>query len=258
MINGQPARRSDHYDDPVYDYRRYWEGRDYEHAAEEMAIRRLLDGRHFRRAIDVGGGFGRLSKVLVDYADTVLLAEPSRQQLDRAEAFLAGDPRVELRHRPAADLQAPDASADLALFARVLHHLPDPQPELDEIARVLEVGGTFIVEFANSANLLRRMRLLSQGRRLPLEPLNLKSQLPRSDAEIPFVNHNPKTLLAQLERAGFVVERKLSGSNLRSSTLKRMIPEKALLAVERGTQPVLAPFWFGPSMWLRLRKRSAS
>lgn len=258
MTDGRPARRSDQYDDPSLDYRLYWEGRDYEHAAEEMAIRRLLRGRHFRRAIDVGGGFGRLSRLLVDYADTVVLAEPSRQQLDFAEDFLEGHPRIEIRHRPAGDLGEPDASADLVVLVRVLHHLPEPQPELDEIARVLEGGGTLIVEFANSANLLRRMRLLSQGRRVPREPLSLRSHLPRSDAEIPFVNHNPKTLLAQLERAGFVLDRKLSGSNLRSSRLKRTMPEPLLLALERATQPMLAPFWFGPSMWLRLRKRSAS
>ena len=70
-------RRADHYDDPAFNYQDYWWGRDYEHAAEQAAIDRLLAGRRFRRALDVGGGYGRLSRHLVNYADEVILAEPS-------------------------------------------------------------------------------------------------------------------------------------------------------------------------------------
>jgi SAM-dependent methyltransferase len=255
VTEGDHARRADQYDDPNHDYRKYWEGRDYEHAAEEIALRRLLGRRHFRRAIDVGGGFGRLSKLLTDYADSVLLAEPSQQQLDKAAEFLGDDPRIERCRLQAADLQQPDGAADLVLFVRVLHHIPEPEAELREIARVLEPGGTFIVEFANSANALRRLRLLAKGKSVPRQPINLRSHLPRSDDEIPFVNHNPRTLVAQLDRAGFDVEQRLSGSNLRSSRLKRTLSLRPMLAMERLLQPVLAPLWFGPSIWLRLRKR---
>src|SRR5690242_12297152 len=80
----QKKRVGTYYNDPKYNYTKYWEGRDYEHGAEEIAIRRLLHGRHFRKAVDVGGGFGRLCVLLEHYADTVVLAEPSQQQLDLA------------------------------------------------------------------------------------------------------------------------------------------------------------------------------
>ncbi len=55
-------------DDPGYDYRSYWPGREYEHAAEELAVGRLLGRRRFARGVDVGGGYGRLSMVLTRYA----------------------------------------------------------------------------------------------------------------------------------------------------------------------------------------------
>ena len=55
-INKKTARRADQYDDPKYNYQDYWTGREYEHAAEELAIKRLLRGRHFEHAVDVGGG----------------------------------------------------------------------------------------------------------------------------------------------------------------------------------------------------------
>ena len=51
---------TDKYNDPSHNYVKYWEGRDYENQAEEMAIKRLLEGKRFRHAVDIGGGFGRL------------------------------------------------------------------------------------------------------------------------------------------------------------------------------------------------------
>ncbi len=58
------VRKANQYDDPSYNYQDYWQGREYEHAAEELAIKRLLRGKKFKHAVDVGGGYGRLSKFL--------------------------------------------------------------------------------------------------------------------------------------------------------------------------------------------------
>ena len=60
-----------------YDYTKYWDNRDYEHAAEEHALRTLLKRKHYNHAADIGGGFGRLCLVLREYADKVTLAEPA-------------------------------------------------------------------------------------------------------------------------------------------------------------------------------------
>ena len=87
-------KKADQYNDPSHNYLHYWDGRDYEHAAEEIAIRKLLKGKHFKTAVDVGGGYGRLCLLLKEYAEEVTLAEPSQQQLDIAKEFLAGHPEV--------------------------------------------------------------------------------------------------------------------------------------------------------------------
>src|SRR5579862_10121 len=93
--NAKTPKRADQYNDPTHNYRDYWDGRTYEHRAEVLAIKRLLEGRHFSSAVDVGGGFGRLTILLEDYADHVTLAEPSRQQLDLAKAFLQDHPEID-------------------------------------------------------------------------------------------------------------------------------------------------------------------
>jgi SAM-dependent methyltransferase len=249
------VRKADQYDDDDYNYQDYWQGRDYEHAAEEMAIKRLLRGRHFGNAVDVGGGYGRLSKFLTKFADKVTLAEPSQQQLDLAKVYLKDTPQVDQRLLQAADLKMKDGAADLVLVVRVLHHLPDPTPEFNEIARVLKPGGTFLLEFANDAHFLNRIRYGLRGRSVPKAPVDIRSEAAKKKGEIAFVNHHPRTVIKQLQEAGFEVEATLSGSNMRSPTLKRVLGKKPLLAVEKVMQPLLAPVYFGPSIWVRLKKR---
>jgi SAM-dependent methyltransferase len=249
------VRKADQYDDPEYNYQDYWQGRDYEHAAEEMAVSRLLRGKHFAHAIDVGGGYGRLSKYLTKFADKVTLAEPSQQQLDIGAVYLKDTPQVDRQLLQAADLKMADGSVDLVLVVRVLHHLPDPTPEFSEIARVLKPGGTFLLEFANDAHFLNRIRYGLKGKKVPATPVDIRSQRAIEKGEIPFVNHHPRTIIQQLEDAGFKVEATLSGSNMRSPTLKRVLGKKPLLAVEKVMQPLLAPIYFGPSVWLRLKKQ---
>ena len=246
---------SDSYNDPKHNYLEYWEGRDYEHAAEEMAITRLLKGAHFEMAVDVGGGYGRLSKFLTKFSDKVVLAEPSQQQLDIAKDFLKDTPQVDRQLLQAADLKMKDGSVDLVLVVRVLHHLPDPTSEFAEIARVLKPGGTFIMEFANNAHALNRVRYGMKGQPIPREPVDIRTAEHKTEDEIPFVNHHPATVIRQLERAGFKVERSLSGSNLRSQKLKKMLPEKLMLSMENVLQPMLSRTYFGPSVWLLMHKK---
>ncbi|MBI4033569.1 class I SAM-dependent methyltransferase [Candidatus Saccharibacteria bacterium] len=247
-------RKADQYDDPKYNYQDYWAGREYEHAAEEMAIKRLLKGRHFEHAVDVGGGYGRLSKVLVQFAKKVTLAEPSQQQLDMAKIYLQDSP-VATKLLQASNLKMPGDSVDLVMVVRVLHHLPDPMVEFKEIARVLKPGGTFILEFANDAHFLNRVRYGIRGKRVPRTPVSIQDKTKIEAGELPFVNHHPKTIVKMLQKAGFEVETVLSGSNLRSPHIKKVLGKNILLGLERVMQPLLAPIYFGPSVWLKLTRK---
>jgi len=249
-------RRADQYNDPKHNYLKYWEGRDYEDAAERMAIARLVKGKHYEHAVDVGGGFGRLCIFLENYADKVTLAEPSQQQLDIAKKYLKDHPGIDQKLMQADDLQFKDSSVDLLTMIRVMHHIPDPAPEFHEIARVLSANGEAIIEVANYAHALNRVKHLVKGKRLPHKPVDIRSAEHRTKDEIPFVNHNPKTVIRQLAHAGLEVEKVLSVSNLRSTKIKQYVPKGVMLTVEKLLQRPLAPFYFGPSVFLLVKKSS--
>lgn len=247
-------RKADQYNDPSHNYLRYWDGRDYEHAAEEMAISRLLEGKRFKTAVDVGGGYGRLCVFLEKYADKVTLAEPSQQQLDIAEEFLKDHPEVDRKLLQADDLKFKDGSIELLTMIRVMHHLPDPSPEFAEISRVLSDDGYAIIEVANYAHMRNRIKHMVKGKKLPQQPVDIRSKENQRDDEIAFVNHNPETVIKQLAHAGLKVDRILSVSNLRSPGLKKVMPKRLMLAIEGVLQPTLANSYFGPSVFFLVKK----
>jgi SAM-dependent methyltransferase len=152
-------------------------------------------------------------------------------------------------------LKMPARSADLAVMVRVLTHLPDPAKEFSEIARVIRSGGVFILEFANDAHFLNRLRYGARGKRVPRVAAHLRSTTTSQPNETPFVRHHPKTIIKMLTGVGFEVDTALSGSNLRSPRLKKVLGRRPLLALEKVLQPLLAPIYFGPSVWLKLKKK---
>lgn len=248
------ARRADQYNDPGHNYLRYWDGRDYEHAAEEIAIQRLLEGKHFKHAVDIGGGYGRLCVLLTRYADKVTLTDPSQQQLDIAKEYLKDYPQIDRKIMQAEDITLKKGSVDLVTMVRVMHHLPDPTTSLREIAETLAPKGYAIIEMANYGHARNRLRYFLKGDPLPEEPIDIRSAANKRKDEIPFVNHNPNTVKRQLEDAGFTVKRVLSVSNLRSPGLKKIVPKGAMLTIENMLQSRLASMYFGPSIFFLVQK----
>jgi ubiquinone/menaquinone biosynthesis C-methylase UbiE len=253
-VSQKELRKADQYNDPKHNYRQYWEGREYEDAAERLAIKRMLKGKHFRNAVDVGGGYGRLCIFLENYADKVTLAEPSQQQLDIAKDFLKDHPEIGRKLLQAADLKFPDGSVDLVTIVRILHHIPDPTAEFKEIARVLSDDGYFLMEFANFTHFRNRVKHILKGQKFPKKPVDIRSEENRNENELPFVNHNPKTVIKQLAHAGLKVEKTLSVSNLRSPTLKKIVPKGIMLTAEKIMQGSFAASYFGPSIFFLVKK----
>jgi SAM-dependent methyltransferase len=247
-------RRTGLYDDPLFNYAQFWTGRDYEHQAEIVALERLLGDRRYQHAADIGGGYGRLSAVLTSHADRVTLADPSTQQLALSQQVFPRH-RFERQLAEAARLPFADGSIDLAVLVRVLHHLPDPGPELAELSRVLRCGGHAVIEAANSTHAGRRLAAFLHGRRIPTDPVDIRSADSRRRGTAPYVNHHPRTIISQLAAVGLDVRQTLSVSNFRHPLAKAIIPHRALLAAERAAQEPLAAIYFGPSTFLLLEKR---
>lgn len=106
-----------------------------------------FDVRGCRRILDAGCGNGRYTRFLLREADPdalVMAFDYSQQMLHRARRRLAGD-RVTFVAADLTRLPYADAVFDAAVCGWVLEHLPDPQPGLRELARVLRPGGKLLL-----------------------------------------------------------------------------------------------------------------
>lgn len=244
-------RKTAFYDDPSFNYRQYWHGREYEHLCELIAINRLIEQIPYSRRnnlIEIGAGFGRLAKNYSQLFKKCVLLEPSQKLLNEAKKLLEKKKNLVFRQGVGESIPFRRQSFDLVLMVRVLHHLQRPEKTIKEAYRVLKPGGFLILEFANKIHFKARLMALLKRKSLDLEPIDIRSPENVAAGTIPFFNYHPLWVERMLEKYGFRIKRKLSVSNFRFPPFKRIIP--FILWPEKWLQPLLGKFNFGPSIFL--------
>jgi len=116
-------------------------------------IRRLLDRVQRSCLLEIGCGNGLHLFPLANEFDRVIGTDLSPAMIAAAEATRAGHPfggRVSLHAEAAEHLASvPDSSADAVLCVGAFEHMLDQPAVLNEVARVLKPGGTFVCLTAN-------------------------------------------------------------------------------------------------------------
>jgi ubiquinone/menaquinone biosynthesis C-methylase UbiE len=94
---------------------------------------------------DLGCGGGQTSAALAPFVARVIAVDDSAAMLQAAKRRLHGLDNVELRRGELEALPIDDGRLDAATLMLVLHHVPEPERALAEVARVLRPGGRAIV-----------------------------------------------------------------------------------------------------------------
>ncbi len=121
--------------------------RAYERARPTYAIKAVLTALLLAGVDDVGdiadlgAGTGKLTRVLLPHAQSIVAIEPSAAM---RTAFQQAVPDVEVRDGRAEAIPLPDASVDLVTVGEAFHWFR-PIPALTEIARVLRPRGALVV-----------------------------------------------------------------------------------------------------------------
>lgn len=231
------------------DYRmRFWEdeNRDYEDLAERTALRRLLPPSG-RRLLEIGTGFGRLVDLYRGY-ERVLLLDYSKSMLREAQQRLGRDARYTYIAADLYRMPLVDGLVDTTSVVRVIHHVADVPGALAQIYRVTRPGGTFVLEFASKYHLKSIARYLA--RRQAWNPFDLE---PVEFVSLNFDFH-PRWMRAQLQEQGFEVERTRTVSHFRVPLLKRLVPARALAALDGALQWTGQWWACAPSVFVRARR----
>jgi len=242
-----------------FDYPLYWKKRTYENESEKIALWRLLKKIKKRDSlIDIGGGYGRLTSFCSPFFESCLVLEPSEKLIEIGKEKYKNLSNIYFKKGSLPRLPVNSESCDVAMMIRVIHHLPDSLSVFEEICRILKKDGYFILEFANKIHFKERLKALFKGNFSfagDQTPVDRRSKKSIGENRIIFLNHHPKKIMNDLKMAGFEVIEILSVSNFRSSLLKKILPLRMLLFLEKKSQKSLSKIFFGPSIFFLARKR---
>jgi SAM-dependent methyltransferase len=247
---GQPAAAAQSAP-PVIDYEgsryrtEFWEGqgRQYEDAAERLALHELLPGRGGCVA-EIGAGFGRLADLYAGYGRVVLF-DYSRSLLREAVQRWGDDPRFVFVAGNVYTLPLASGVLDSLVMVRVMHHLADVPAALAQIRRALHGESVAVLEYANKRNFkaLGRWALRRQA----------WSPLDEQPVEFVALNYDfhPAWMERQLAGAGLTVQRQLAVSHFRMGALKRAVSPQALARVDSWLFGVGGKYPLAPSVFVR-------
>ena len=121
-----------------------WSNRKVNDAARTRAGELIPAGA---RVLDCAAGTGEFSLAVAKRAGSVLCTDQSEAMLARArkKAARRGLSNLQFAHRDITALSDPDGSFDAVIAANVLHLLPDPEPAVRELWRVVAPGGRLIL-----------------------------------------------------------------------------------------------------------------
>jgi ArsR family transcriptional regulator len=94
---------------------------------------------------DLGCGTGQVSAAVAPFVSRVIAVDTSTAMLQAAKKRLHGIGNVELRRGELEALPIDAATLDAATLMLVLHHVPEPERAIGEVARVLKPGGRVLV-----------------------------------------------------------------------------------------------------------------
>ncbi len=234
-----------------YDYTEFWQdtGREYEDAADRMAVRRLLP-RHSKTLVDIAGGYGRLADEYLPRADKAILFDYSEIGLKHAREKYGK--KLATKQGDIYDLPFKDGEVSTILMVRATHHFKDIDKVFKELYRILEPGGTAVIEVANKRTLPRIARYLTG--KTKISPFDRSVANLTDVAKDGFFNYHPKYIEDLFEKTGFRIDKVLSVSNFRSAGLKKLFGAENLIKMEKSAQTALAPVRFAPSIYYRLTK----
>ena len=226
----------------------FWEegGRQYEDLAEAIVLEKFLP-ESGAMMLELGAGAGRNSPRYKNF-DKVVLLDYSRTQLQQAQARLGSDSRYIYVAADIYKLPFRDRMFDASTMIRTLHHMADAKLALAQVARVLQPGANFILEFANKLNLKAILRYT----------LGKQSWSPFSWEPVEFVSLNfdfhPGFVKQVIHELGFSVLDIRTVSHFRIGVLKRTFPAKLLAKLDSFAQ-LTGNWWqLSPSVFLKTRK----
>jgi SAM-dependent methyltransferase len=126
------------------DYTKLWDSKRIEDQAQKRIILGMI--RPGGSCLELGGGFGRITKVLEPYFSRVVMVDLTKRNLRMARARLG---KSQIVRSDVTSIPSRDSVFDTIVMVRVVHLLPDPLATMEEILRVAKDGAILVMSVPN-------------------------------------------------------------------------------------------------------------
>lgn len=245
------TRRVADYDDPRFNYKNYWQKREYENQAEKLVLKKFFQQIPKKNSlVDIGGGFGRLVPVYAPLFKKAILIDRSQRLIKKAKKLEKEFSNFKAKKGLATNLPLKSNRFDVALMIRTIHHLAYLDEAFKETRRVLKPKGFFILEFANKTHFKAIIKAY-----LTFNFYSLTKHTPREESEkVIFLNLHPQVVRSLLFKNKFKIIKAVSVSNFRSTFFRKILPLKILILLEDITQRIFPAYTSGPSVFILAQK----
>ena len=230
----------------------FWvgQGRDYEDAAERLALKQLIPPQGGRIA-EIGAGFGRLVELYQGY-EQIVLFDYSRSLLQNAAKRLGTDKRIVFVAGNIYEMPLADGVLDTLVMVRVMHHLADVPRALAQLKRLLHQDSVAILEYANKRNLKSILRWMvrkqewSPWQQQPLEFVALN------------FDFHPSWMDKRFTEADLQKQEQFAVSHFRLPILKKALSPNTLAKMDSRLFRAGGFFPLAPSVFAKLNQSSGS
>jgi ubiquinone/menaquinone biosynthesis C-methylase UbiE len=235
------------------EYHSFWRDSDFAYLdrMERRLLRGLIDSGDW--FIDIGGGYGRLMGLYKDKFAKAVITDYSLSMLEDAHRFIVrhGIRNVFLVAADVHHLPFIDGIFDTAMMIRLIHHVENPAPVIQEVHRILKPRSSFIFEFQNKRNFnfLFKTWLGLMSRR------ELDSRKPYQAGSL-YWNFHPRTM-KNLLAEGFTLDQTLGGGLFwHRKMLTSIFPKLEFL--DSALSRFLGRYALTHQLFLKLRKKGES
>jgi SAM-dependent methyltransferase len=187
-----------------------------------------------------------------DRFEQVILLDYSSSLLRQAQERLGQGDHMVYVAASFYDMPFVAGAFDTAMMVRVIHHVEDVPALLGQVGQILADDGMFVLEFASKRHLKSILRYAF--RQQDWSPFDLT---PYEFVEMNFDFH-PDWMRQRLVEAMFHVKRTLTVSHFRQPGLKKLVPARALAALDSLCQPTGDWWQLTPSVFLQCGIERAS
>jgi SAM-dependent methyltransferase len=235
-----------------------WSGREKVTELERALVKDVVQGEDARRVLEVGAGFGRISRSLLSVSSELVLADMDVATLDQAD--IPSDPRTEVWRVGANAYHLPFRPGTFTgiVMIRLWHHLSRPSLMLWQLWRALVPGGFALISvtpYPSAGTFIMHLRNRIDRRSLgPVRPVSGGDlgvlEIPAHP--FPIYTSRSSAILDQVRAAGFRLER-IFGTGFEEFAGVRHLPMRFFHGIAKGLPR--APGF--PTRFLVLRKEGA-